>query len=576
MSQRDERKTAVAYLRVSSEEQAEGLSLESQETKIREWCASKDFEIIAMFRDEGESAYNDEIAKRPQFAALLGRLPDLRPNIVVVSSLDRWARSTVVSSQTFRLLAELQIGFASVTEAMWDFSNPASRLILGVLANFAEFSSASTGEHVRRVADLKFEKGLHRGSIPFGYRPDPASTRGDPRPPTPDEREHPAVVELFQRALPGAETCYTLAKWLNRQGFTTHNHKRTVLEEQQGEPAKPRRFTADSVQGILTNPFYAGFIVRQRRTRKGTPSAQRELRRGLHRAAVSEEDFNRVQSILRSHYKAPRSKSPKLRPYLGKGLLRCYCCGETARCHHIKGLDYYQESSALRGIFCETPGRYWPCVTVDRQMDQIVKPIELPRAWKERALELANAENNLLDLRLLRRSLEGRHKRVVELYKDGDIDRVEYERESRIIQNQLKTVAPAEVTIYELSIADFERFGDIWSAATPEEKAELLGRMLDSYYVDFRTGQMLEIVPKPGFRPVFEATGITIPLTHAASGPSLTIGDPEGTRGRQSLTTPRWGGLLLAKVASPLSLLRFRPLPARRMNVPDSQLTLFT
>jgi CRISPR-associated protein (TIGR02710 family) len=43
-------------------------------------------------------------------------------------------------------------------------------------------------------------------------------------------------------------------------------------------------------------------------------------------------------------------------------------------------------------------------------------------------------------------------------------------------------------------------------------------------------GQVLEIVPKPGFRPVFEATGITIPLAHAASGPSLTIGDPEGIR----------------------------------------------
>jgi len=224
------------------------------------------------------------------------------------------------------------------------------------------------------------------------------------------------------------------------------------------------------------------------------------------------------------------------RPYLGKSLLRCYFCGETVRCHHIKGVDYYQESSALRGIFCETPGRYWPCLVVDRQIDQIVNPIKLPQEWKERALVLASAENNLLDLRLLRHSLEGRHKRVVELYKDGDIDRVEYDRDIRIIQNQLKTVAPAEVTIYELSIADFERFGDVWSCATPEEKAELLGRMLDCYYTDFRTGQILEIVPKPGFRPVFEATGITIPLTHAASGLSLTIGDPEGARGRLAQT----------------------------------------
>ena len=530
MNQRDERKTAVAYLRVSSDEQVEGLSLASQESKIREWCQAKGFEIIATFRDEGESAYNDEISKRPQFAALLDRLPDLRPNVVAVFSLDRWARSTVVSSQTFRQLAELQIGFASVTESTWDFSNPASRLILGVLANFAEFSSASTAEHVRRVSDLKFEKGLHRGSIPFGYQPDPASTRADPRPPMADERELPAVVELFQRALTGTETCHTLANWLNRQGFTTRNRKKMVSEEQRGETAKPRKFTGYSVRGILKNPFYAGFIVRQRRTRRGTPSTNPELRRGLQSPAVSEEEFSRVQSILRSHHKAPRSSSPKFRTYLAKGLLRCYFCGEKAWAHHIKGLDYYQESSASRGIFCEAPGRYWPVLVIDRQIERIVRPLELPQEWKERALELANTENNLLDLRLLRHSLEGRHKRVVELYKEGMIERVEFDREIRIIQNQLKTVAPAEVTIYELSIADFERFGDVWTAATPEEKAALLGRMADSFYADFRTGQVLEMVPKPGFRYIFEATGITNPLTYAASDPPLTIGDPEGIR----------------------------------------------
>ena len=58
------------------------------------------------------------------------------------------------------------------------------------------------------------------------------------------------------------ETCQKLANWLNRQGFTTRNRKKSAFEEQSGEGAKPRLFTADSVRGILANPFYAGFIVR--------------------------------------------------------------------------------------------------------------------------------------------------------------------------------------------------------------------------------------------------------------------------------------------------------------------------
>ena len=59
----------------------------------------------------------------------------------------------------------------------------------------------------------------------------------------------------------------------------------------------------------------------------------------------------------------------------------------------------------------------------------------------------------------------------------------------------------------------------------------MLGRMIESLYVGFKTGQVLEVVPKAGFRYVSEGTGITKPLTHLDSDCELTIGDPEGIRG---------------------------------------------
>ena len=54
--------------------------------------------------------------------------------------------------------------------------------------------------------------------------------------------------------------------------------------------------------------------------------------------------------------------------------------------------------------------------------------------------------------------------------------------------------------------------------------------MVESLYADFKTGQVLELVPRPGFRYVLEGAGITKPLTYLASGRELTIGDPEGIR----------------------------------------------
>lgn len=340
------------------------------------------------------------------------------------------------------------------------------------------------------------------------------------------------MVELFRRALTTTETCGQLADWLNRQGFTTRNRKKTATEEQAGEQGKPRKFTADSVRGILTNLFYAGYVVRQHRSKKGTPSASPDLRRGGHVTAVSEEDFNRVQSILRARYKAPRSNSRKLRPYLAKDVLRCFFCGEKAWCHHLKGISCYQESGAQRGIHCEAAGRYWPTPIIDDQIERIIRPIELPTEWKERALEIACAENNLLGLDRYRRSLEGRHRRVVELYKDGIIDRVEFERETKIIQNTLLTVAPVDVKLAEIAVEDFDRFQEIWDAATPEERSEMLRRMTEGLYVDFRTGQLLEVVPRAGFRYVFEGAKLTAPPDDLGGTMNrvLTIGDPDGIR----------------------------------------------
>jgi len=123
-----------------------------------------------------------------------------------------------------------------------------------------------TAQHVRRVADLKFDKGIHRGSSPFGYRADAASARAHPRPPIPHDREFPAVVEIFQRALTGSYSCRELASWLNRSGFKTRNRKKSVPKEISGQDGKPRKFTDDRVQRMLTNPFYAGLVVRRRRS----------------------------------------------------------------------------------------------------------------------------------------------------------------------------------------------------------------------------------------------------------------------------------------------------------------------
>ena len=61
--------------------------------------------------------------------------------------------------------------------------------------------------------------------------------------------------------------------------------------------------------------------------------------------------------------------------------------------------------------------------------------------------------------------------------------------------------------------------------------------MLEAAYLEFRTGQIVEIVPKTGFSYVFEAAGKTKPPGAMPGDSSCIIGDPDGGMG--SPTTNR-------------------------------------
>ncbi len=61
----------------------------------------------------------------------------------------------------------------------------------------------------------------------------------------------------------------------------------------------------------------------------------------------------------------------------------------------------------------------------------------------------------------------------------------------------------------------------------------MIRRMAEALYLDFRTGQVLELVPKVGFRYVFEGGKLTVPpgSPRGTTNHQLTIGDPDGIRG---------------------------------------------
>src|SRR6185436_1166650 len=82
---------AVIYVRVSTKEQTENLSLPTQLKACEEYCERQGFKVLARFREEGESA---ETTDRSQLQNLLTycRLNKGRVHFVVVFNLTRFAR----------------------------------------------------------------------------------------------------------------------------------------------------------------------------------------------------------------------------------------------------------------------------------------------------------------------------------------------------------------------------------------------------------------------------------------------------------------------------------------------------
>ena len=90
---------AVIYVRVSTKEQTENLSLPTQLRACEEYCRRQGYEILERFHEEGESAKTTD---RSQLQNLLTfcRLNKGRVNFVVVFNLTRFARDKYDTSRS--------------------------------------------------------------------------------------------------------------------------------------------------------------------------------------------------------------------------------------------------------------------------------------------------------------------------------------------------------------------------------------------------------------------------------------------------------------------------------------------
>jgi DNA invertase Pin-like site-specific DNA recombinase len=137
----DKKMTTYGYARVSTN----GQNLAAQEAELIAAGAAK------VFKEKVSGAKTD----RAELARALRRLE--RGDLLLVSRLDRLARSTRDLLNIVAAIAEREAGFRSLKDTWADTTTPHGRLMLTVLGGLAEFERelihARTGEGRKRAKD---------------------------------------------------------------------------------------------------------------------------------------------------------------------------------------------------------------------------------------------------------------------------------------------------------------------------------------------------------------------------------------------------------------------------------------
>jgi DNA invertase Pin-like site-specific DNA recombinase len=141
---------AYGYARVSTD----GQTLDAQVAQLKAAGAEK------VFREKVSGVR----AARPELARLMRALSP--GDVVLVTRLDRLARSTRDLLNTLAAIADKQAGFRSLSDTWADTTTPHGRLMLTVLGGLAEFERelirARTGEGRQRAKD----RGVRLGRKP--------------------------------------------------------------------------------------------------------------------------------------------------------------------------------------------------------------------------------------------------------------------------------------------------------------------------------------------------------------------------------------------------------------------------
>lgn len=132
---------AALYCRVSTTDQ----SCERQERDLLAYAERADFEVVGIWKEVASGSKDQRLERKKVMALAQKRGID----VILVTELTRWGRSTLDLVQTLQCLQAWNISLIAQTGLQFDLATPQGKLIASLMAALAEFERDLLCERIR-------------------------------------------------------------------------------------------------------------------------------------------------------------------------------------------------------------------------------------------------------------------------------------------------------------------------------------------------------------------------------------------------------------------------------------------